>query len=136
MSVNTFPIILGILESPSPILRKIAMVSLELSEIVALKAVPRIGAEHGVETMVASTPMKNVPIRPDLLLKSLHTPVALNPISNKPLMLSPKTSMMMAVVITMSGFCIWNPQPTASPALRRLINVSASKANEMIMPRV
>src|ERR1019366_10061744 len=76
-------------ERPIAIAVKIANDSEIESASAAPRAGARKGAEHGVATTVASTPVKNEPVRPDFVWSSPPTDVALRPISNTPLMFRP-----------------------------------------------
>lgn len=71
---------------------KTANDSMVLRVSAAPSAGARNGAEHGVATTVASTPVKNEPAKPDLHCRSEPTPVALRPNSKTPLMFIAKMS--------------------------------------------
>jgi hypothetical protein len=88
-----------------------------------------------VATTVASTPVKNEPVRPDFICNPAPTPVALRPNSNRPLMLSAKTSITAASPNTKAGDCSWKPQPSWLPPARSTASTPASIQNESSTPR-
>ena len=99
----------------------------------ANSAVPMNGAEHGVATTVAMTPVTKDPRSPDDLTLP---PAAVSdaPISKTPNRLSPKRNRNIAMIATNGGFCIWNPQPAAVPAACSPNQITATTQNDTTTP--
>ena len=115
--------------SPNPTKSNIAKI-VKLDDVNAnVKAVPRNGAEHGVDRIVASTPEEKSPKKLSLVSRppSLDPPGVLN--SKSPKRFSANTKRTKIIAKTKSGDCSWNPHPTCSPASfnRTIANVSREK---------
>ena len=92
---------------PAPPLDKNATLGFPFSTFLSFKtakaapmAAPRNGAEQGVATIVARTPLKKDPCKPCLLWRFPPTPVALVPISNTPNIFNAKMNMSNKIVRT------------------------------------
>ena len=120
--------------SPRPIRVNITSETAGGRVIEALSAVTRNGAEHGVATTVASTPVKNEPAKPDLACSCAPAPTADSPTSNSPLRLSANASITTASTKTTPGSCSWNPQPTCFPPARSASIRPASTQNDVSTP--
>jgi len=90
-------------ESPIAIEVKIKNDSLTGITNAAPSAGARKGAEHGVATTVARTPVKNEPLSPLFVCRPAPSPVAPSPNSKTPLKFIAKTSKSTASPKTNSG---------------------------------
>ena len=78
------PVTMNGKERPKPIIKNMRSIVVLLEVKAKVSAVPRNGAEHGVESMVARTPLKKSPTKPSFIstFPSLDPPGVLN--SNRP----------------------------------------------------
>ena len=101
--------------SPNPMKKKIRKMVDELVVKAKVRAVPRNGAEHGVERIVVRTPPKKSPAIPSSVcaLPSLDPPGVKN--SKRPKRFRLKIKRINIIAKIKTGDCSWKPQPTSSP---------------------
>ena len=119
---------------PKPIMKNIRKIVKVPAVKAKVKAVPRNGAEQGVERIVVRTPLKKSPTRLSSVFAdpSLDPPGVTNSKSPKRLRLRMKR---ISIMIRMkAGDCSWKPHPISSPVALMARTIPAKAMNVPMTP--